>query len=414
MLELLIGWGGKFDDDDDHDLTFPTGTPFKGVVRSKDFITGSALSAQLGLTTGTLINDRAGWLHFIEDNGYEIYIAKKPIRGKITWQEINAAQSGKTLTIGGREFTVEFMTGAKSDPTTITNTQAGGQWNRYMYNVYGGPGKGQLSGREDWGSYTAPMLGMVEDGGEVNYQGSGSFTKEFASGTGDGYVNRGRYPQGGVPPIAAFWYARPQDVAGSVGIAMGWRPMLVLKGTTPPVPVTPFKGEVAQASLISATDLAAAVGLTAGTVTNATAPWLWIVENGKTYYLAKQSFRHTVTKEQLEAANIVNGSKTIQFGGKTYKVRLLTGRAGSPNNTVAGEWLRWFTALTDGTWASYTTTQLMAGTGAANNGQLAFVQEDDTRGRGCNGYPGLFGPWYANPNETNAGYGWRPVLELVE
>lgn len=414
MLELLVGLGGKFDDNDDYDLAYPAGTPFKGVVRSRQFITGSELSSRIGLAAGLLLNDRAGWLHFIEDNGYEIYIAKKPIRCKVHWTDINNAQSGKVIEIGGRRFTVEFMTGAKTDPADVANTSAGGQWNRYMYNVYGGPSKDSLPGREHWGNYTAPMLGMVETGGEVNEPGSGTYTKEFATGTGDGYINRGRYPQGGVPPIAAFWYSRQQDINSAAGSAMGWRPMLVLEGTTPPVAITPFKGEVAQSALITAADLATAVGLTAGTVTNAGAPWLMIVENGKTYYVAKQAFRHTVTKEQLEAANIVNGSKTIVIGGKTYKVRLLTGRSANPSNTVAGEWLRWFTALTDGTWAYYTAAQLITGTGTANNGQLALVQEDDTRGRGANGYPGIFGAWYQNPNVTNAGYGWRPVLELVE
>ncbi|WDS62351.1 virion structural protein [Pseudomonas phage D6] len=413
MFENLLSSSYFQEEQDDHDFPFPAGTPFKGVVRSKDFINGPALAQAIGLTAGFSSNPNSGWLHFIEDNGYEIYIAKKTLRYKVTWQECNAAQSGKTLTIGGRDFVVEFMTGAKTDPSTVDNTQAGGQWNRYMYNIFGGSRASELN-RQVWGNYTNAMLNIQEEGDSASQGiGTGSWTKEAANGTSDGYISRGRYPSNGVPVIASFWYGRPQDVAANVGTVYGWRPMLVLKGTTPPVPVTPFKGEVAQADFITAADLATAVGLTSGTVTNAGTPWLKIEEDGKTYYLAKTSLRHTVTKEQLEARGIVTGSTTVVIAGKTYKVRCMTGRATNPSNTVAGEWLRWYTALTDGTWASYTTAQLITGTGLANNGQLVIVQEDDTRGRGTNGYPGLMGPWYHNANVTNAGYGWRPVLELV-
>lgn len=98
---------------DNSDLPFPAGTPFKGVVSAKNFIDGVQLADQIGLVAGLPVNKDAGWLHFIEDNGYNIYIAKKPIRYNLTWEHINTAQLGKEIIIGGKTFLVEFMSGMR-------------------------------------------------------------------------------------------------------------------------------------------------------------------------------------------------------------------------------------------------------------------------------------------------------------
>jgi hypothetical protein len=412
MFELLLSPRQFAMEEDDHDLPFPAGTPFKGVVRSSDFIDGITLANRINLVEGTPINNNSGWLHFVEDNGYNIYIAKKPLRQQLNWSAINTAQTGKEIVLGGKTFVVEFITGMKTENMSAVPDNAGGAWNKYIYNIYGGERANELPARENWGSYTENMLGLPITNAGATVPGTYSWVKETVANGTAAHATRGVvYPGVTVPNVMGVWYGSENDGINAAHYA--WRPMLVEKGTSPPQPVTPFKGEVAQTSLITATDLATAVGLTAGTVTNAGTPWLMIVENGITYYLAKTSMRHTVTKEQLIAANIVNGSKTIQIGGKTYKVRLMTGRDAATSNTVAGEWLHWYTNLTDGTWAFYTTTDLITGTGAANNGQLPLVQENDTRGHAANGYPNLMGAWYQNPNVTNAGYGWRPVLELV-
>ena len=412
MIEQLLSSGGQAEEIDDHDLSFPAGTPFKGVVRSKDFINGTTLAFRIDLTAGVAINNDSGWLHFLEDNGYNIYIAKKPLRSSIGWSDISSAQTGKEITIGGKTFVVEFMSGMKGDGFAASVDNSGGAWNKYIYNIYGGERLAELPvSRENWGSYTSPMLGLPLDAEEKLSPGAFSWVKETVTNVPGGHATRGvMYPGTTSPNVAGVWYGGPPDAA----IHYGWRPMLVEKGTTPPVPITPFKGEIAQADLITQTDLATALGLTDGTNINPDAPWLKIVENGVTVYLAKNSFRNNILKETLESLNIVTGGHTIVIGGLTYKVRCMTGRDAPVSGTIGGEWLDWMTKLTDGTWAAYTTTQLATGTGGVNNGELVHVQEMHNESAfATNGYPSLMGPWYQNPGATNAAYGWRPVLELV-
>lgn len=412
MIEQLLSSSAFSGEQDDHDLPFPSGTPFKGVVRAGDFINGPSLASRINLTAGAAINNDCGWLHFVEDNGYNIYIAKKPLRNNLSWSDINTAQTGKELVIGDKTFVVEFLTGMKGDALGASVANTGGAWNKYIYNIYGGERLAELPAtRENWGSYTSPMLGLPLDSEAKLKPGSFTWIKESVTNVPGGHATRGvTYPGTGTPNVVGVWYGAPTDVA----VHYGWRPMLVEKGTTPPLPVTPFKGEVTQANLITQTDLATAVGLTTGSNINSGAPWLKIVQNGKTCYMAKTSFRNNILKETLESLNLVTGNKTIVIGGLTYKVRCMTGRISAVSETVGGEWLDWITKLTDGTWTTYTAAQLATGTGGVNNGELAHVQEKHNSATyAANGYPGLMGTWYQNAGSTNAAYGWRPVLELV-
>lgn len=418
MQELLLSTSKNKEEVDDHDLPFTPGTPFKGVVRSKDFINGTTLASRLGLVEGTAINNDSGWLHFVEDNGYNIYIAKKPLRQQVSWEAINTAQTGKEIVLGGKTFVVEFVTGAKGDGLAANYTNAGGAWNRYIYNVYKGERYTELpASRVEWGIYTGPMLGIpVTTSTSDAPPGTFSWVKETTnSGTG-AHVTRGvSYNTSVVPNVMGVWYGNGGDGAQPSHAHYAWRPMLVEKGTTPPLPDTPFKGEVAQASFITTDALATAAGLSAGTNINVGTPWLHLVVDGVEYYVAKTTMRNNISKDQLVAANLVTGNKTVVIGGKTYKVRCMTGRAGANTQTMGGEWLSWYTALTNGTWAEYTTAQLITGTGGNSNGELVHVQENDPRGPAAfNGYPTLLtAGWYGPTSQVHPGIGWRPVLELV-
>jgi hypothetical protein len=399
------------EEEDDHTLPFPEGTPYKGVVQSKNFINGTSLASRLDLIEGMPINNDCGWLHFVEDNGYNIYIAKKPLRYNVTWNGINAAQTGKELTIDGKTFVVEFMSGMKTNGLSAVPANAGGAWNRYIYNLYAGERAAELPvSRLNWGSYTETMLGVpLESLGSVP-RASFSLVKEsVAQG---GYATRGvSYVNASVPNVMGVWYGIPTDP----GEHYAWRPMLVEKGTVPPAPVTPFKGEITQADFITFDALATAVGITTGNPLNITAPWLKIVENGKTFYWPKASIRGSVLRETLNDSNLVTGDTTTVIGGLTYKVRLITGRATSESGDIGGEWLDWMTNLTNGEWAFYTPADFVTGTGGTGNGELVLVQELHANGSwATNGYPNLLDSgWYQAANATHDGYGWRPVLELV-
>ena len=84
-----------------------------------------------------------------------------------------------------------------------------------------------------------------------------------------------------------------------------------------------FYGEVPTSQFISGNALATAIGLTEGTSINSTQPWLKFALNGKTLYVAKKHFRHSMSWNDINAVGAVYGTKTVAIGGKTYKVRLL-------------------------------------------------------------------------------------------
>lgn len=84
-----------------------------------------------------------------------------------------------------------------------------------------------------------------------------------------------------------------------------------------------FYGEVLASDFITGNALATAIGLTAGTAINSTQPWLKFALNGKTLYVAKKHFRHTLSWDNINTAGAVYGTKTVAIGGKTYKVRVL-------------------------------------------------------------------------------------------
>lgn len=412
MIEHLLVNGPTTPVSDDSELPFPAGTPFKGVVSARNFITGNTLASQIGLSLGTPINSDAGWLHFIEENGYEIYIAKKPLRAGVAWQTINVAQSGKEIILGGRTFLVDFLTGMRNSDISAVIGNAGGQWQRYMLNVYGGELASALpETRENWGSYTEEMLGIPKLSAGYNVPGCFNYVKESVSNDGGAHACRGTvYPvNSSTPNVMGVWYGAPSN--GEMNY--GWRPMLYLKGTSPPIPDTPFKGEIPQSSFITLTDLQTATGYSGGTALNPDTPWMMIVENGKTCYFPKTPFVSTMTREQLNAAGVVDGSKVITIAGKQYKVRLMTGRDTAVNNTSGGEWLRWITALTDGTWAVYTNAAL--GGPYPTNGGMTHVWDRHGDGNwALSGYPGMLGAWYQPAGSAaDPAYGWRPVLELI-
>ncbi|MNX33628.1 Kelch motif protein [compost metagenome] len=417
MLELLLSSGhNRSAAADDSDLPFPEGTPFKGVVPSVSFIAGDALAAAIGLDAGTVMNKDAGWLHFIEPTGLELYVAKKPLRHSIAWETVQAAtdNGSKEITIGGEVYVIRMLTGviAAGDTQPANPDNAGGEWNRYMYNVYDQTDRAGIPTALLWGNYTKVMLGIATFDGDLT-DGVMSLCQDRVSG---GYLLRGNDwtgASGGNQHIKGIWYQPP----GSTQNYYGWRPALIKKSTIPP---TPYKGIVAEADLITGAALAAAIGISGGTpFVEAGQGWLKFQDNGKTFYIAKKPVRTALLIEELSAIGAVNGTKTITIGGKIYKVRLMTGGDADPANNGGGEYNNYFARVTTEyagigeRWGNLTTADI-AWYGGASSGELTLCQEQ-WAGNGplTRGYPGFYGLWYQAAAATHGGYGWRPVLELV-
>lgn len=162
-----------------------------------------------------------------------------------------------------------------------------------------------------------------------------------------------------------------------------------------------FFGEVTAEELISGDALAALLGLTAGVSQNSNAGWLKAIDNGKMLLIAKQSLRHTISWNDINAVKAVFGRK-VTIGGVNYIVRLFS----------STEWDRFMYPLhvQFGQWAQYTDANLNVNTG---NGRATWTSTPSGANRIYRGNGGVTisnnnTPSYAVPNN-----GFRPVLEVL-
>jgi len=119
---------------------------YYGEVLASEFITGNQLATRIGLTAGTAFNSDAGWLKFALD--YKtLYVAKRPFRYNLSWDQINAASIvyGKDIEINGKLYKVRLLKG-RGDGSGGAYTNGydilpshNSEWNRLMYHVSGKP-----------------------------------------------------------------------------------------------------------------------------------------------------------------------------------------------------------------------------------------------------------------------------------
>lgn len=194
-----------------------------------------------------------------------------------------------------------------------------------------------------------------------------------------------------------------------------------------------FYGEVPVEELIDGAALALETGLSAGTPINTTEPWLKFAYQGKTLFIAKKPYRHSLNWEDLYRAGLVYGTddfgtnpltnpvtqrKVIEVGSEQYIVRLPRGGDTDPTDTIGGEWAdllyRVWDSSGSGDWYNYTSTDIMVNS-QTGLGQVSWCQETYT------GHPTyrlrlLNSNWEIREVYNyvrRSDYGWRPVLELV-
>lgn len=216
---------------------------------------------------------------------------------------------------------------------------------------------------------------------------------------------------------------------------------LLTIGATPPPEPTAFLGEVPVSTMITGDALANRIGLTAGIAQHSNEPWLHFELDGRTLYVAKKTYRHTISWESINSTNAVFGTRTIDINGLTYKVRLLKGANSDPYvgdviqgydlpSTYGSEWNRLFYPLipnpTDkptsgisgegirfGSWASYTESELTMGL-TGGNGRRTWCQETQGIRSIARGIAGVTEIQLIQSDAGVISRGWRPVLELVE
>ena len=125
---------------------------FFGEVSANDLISGDDLASEVGISAGTSQHSTAGWLKFAYKGKIQ-FVAKKPIRHTISWNNINDADcvyGDKIINIKGLTYKVRLMRGAndKFDPKTPIKDQPDGgngyngelnhysEWNRLMCQIH--------------------------------------------------------------------------------------------------------------------------------------------------------------------------------------------------------------------------------------------------------------------------------------
>jgi hypothetical protein len=111
-----------------------------GTVAVGSFITGNALATAVGISAGTSQFSNEGWLKFAY-NGKIQFVAKKPIRYNLTWDNINAAgcvTGTKTVVIGGKTYKVRLFRGSNTTtPATVDGAPCQySEWNKLMLPIH--------------------------------------------------------------------------------------------------------------------------------------------------------------------------------------------------------------------------------------------------------------------------------------
>ena len=187
---------------------------------------------------------------------------------------------------------------------------------------------------------------------------------------------------------------------------------------------TGYYGFVTAQDFINGDDLASELGFTSGAAQNSDTGWLKFYSgpnstcnttaSTQVLYIPKMSFRHSVQWNQINAANLVFGTRTVSVGGATYRVRLMTGGEASPG--TGSEWNELIYRVhaaqpeSKSNWETFDTIETNITSG---NGRSTWCQETSGGRRVMRGNVGLASWNTGLHNYTYANGAWRPVLEWI-
>ena len=216
---------------------------FFGEVPTSELITGDDLATAIGLTAGTSQFSNEPWLKFALDDNI-IYVAKKPYRHTVSWENIYQAgavygtgdnglypsggdrlQDAK-ITVDGFSLDVTLLRGTNTDPAIYTSNGYDmdythtSEWNRLMYPIHSGihtdssnPSSPSVPYAQ-WATYSDEDLLLHQNLGNGSY----SWVQETQNTDTARHFFRGDY---GVTRVGS--HTATYAVSG-----FGWRPALRL------------------------------------------------------------------------------------------------------------------------------------------------------------------------------------------
>lgn len=216
-------------------------------------------------------------------------------------------------------------------------------------------------------------------------------------------------------------------------------------GPGPEVPIAGngkagFFGEVSSEEFITVPELFAAVGLSVGTQINLDTVWLKFILDNRLLFMPKLNIGERVSWNDLYARGLVYGTDdfglfpdttpvvqnaTVEIQGFQFKVRLLKGADSDPSALSSGyhteeqapnaEWSRLIPPITNGTWATYSLSELGMGTGRdfwcqeTADGDVTLAVLRGNQPTSAIHFRAKTQRFLSATSPRN----WRPVLELV-
>lgn len=112
---------------------------FYGEVPTSEFITGDELARIIGLKAGVSQNSNEPWLKFSYMGKVE-FVAKKPFRHSISWNNINAVNAvfgNRIIEISGSKYKIRLMKGKTEGKQNDSSSYGGAinresEWNKLM------------------------------------------------------------------------------------------------------------------------------------------------------------------------------------------------------------------------------------------------------------------------------------------
>lgn len=157
----------------------------------------------------------------------------------------------------------------------------------------------------------------------------------------------------------------------------------------------------------TASEIAAACDITAGTVINQNTQWMGFTHKGNVLYIPQKPIRNNVSWNQLNDAGLIFG-KTVSINGVSYTARVFS--------ETENEWLDLMRrvssgGISSGRWASYSDAVLVLSGDLPGQNSMTQQHSGTTYlGRGSQGVN-------FSENLSKAGAttfrGWRPVLQLI-
>lgn len=242
------------------------GMRFLGEVPASDFINGTDLGNQIGLSGGISMSDNVNnpWLKF-EYQGKEVYVAKEPYRHSISWDSIAKAgaalpegvanvsgvdySQGKTVSINGQDYVVRLIKAYNHDipwnhadtwshsnnpNTPLAKASYGSEWNRLILPIvangrsgittHGHVGSSMVQfANYDWFSGSGGLGGAANSSGVGTGSSYGAYTwgQEYAY---NGSASRALRGYTTTSTGAAFSYISSSSYTNSY---YGWRPILI-------------------------------------------------------------------------------------------------------------------------------------------------------------------------------------------